>query len=946
MALNLIRHLVLVSAGALIFLGIGHTPAIAQPPIRSTLDHPRIYFDAPQVATLQQQAATTHQTISTPILTYATNQIGTAPPAAPPPGSNLAYFGNQGNQLITLAFACVISGDAALCDLARDYLLGYAAWPQWGENDTRSLGHALMLYGNAVAYDWLHPILTLAERDTVRLNLGNRADEIYEASLETTYRADWDNWWGSSYIQNHYSTIHSALGMAGLVLLNEDVRATDWVARAADRLSIWRSFVQGMDDGTWHESLHYQNYVLSYALPFLTNLQDLQGINLFPDAYLQNYVMWRIYNHLPNSNNALLSYGNMDPTWANTFWPPNSLRLVASRYNNGHAEWMAQQIISFEGRTVDVFTTPFFVFEFLHYNPSVAPRSPNTLSSERIFSDSESVIWRTGWDANDLIFGFKSGAFGGRFAFDTFVQQTTPWEIPCATSGCSFNAGHNHNDANTFYIYRANQWLAPETTGVGNTATSFHNTLLIDGQGQYRPPNINTAAEPSNFVNRDASLLLVESTRNYGYLASDAARRYDIAGLSENTRHVVFVNSEYFVMLDNLVANAPHQYEWVAHFGQSVSVAGNWIRGDSGGGQVLGVAVASPTPFQFTTGNDGRPFVRTRPAAPVSNARLIHVLFPTTAADWNNRPDVATLADTGQEALIEVRRRDGSDCVDNIFMRYAGSGITSAATFTSDARVSVATLCPNNNLTSLFVTGGTTATLQGTLLVSGLQAGQSFDAQFANTVVTVSGSITSQLRLLAPQAQQLFVNGSPTDFTRDGDYIIFGAGDNVQISAPRFIAKTANPPFALAGDLVDWVVELFNPSSATMTDIHVQDILPGELQILQVNASGGTATVNQQVVELTLAQLDPGQRIVINISTRVRPNVSAPFIIRNQARLLHSGQSDAWFADASVLSVRQLPLTGQAARTPGGWPSLPMITGGVFALGLCLLGFLRLRVLR
>lgn len=69
------------------------------------------------------------------------------------------------------------------------------------------------------------------------------------------------------------------------------------------------------------------------------------------------------------------------------------------------------------------------------------------------------------------------------------------------------------------------------------------------------------------------------TSRTY-YVAADATQRYkNIAGLEDITRHVVSIRSDYFIMLDNLAADAAHQYDWVCHFGESVSVEGNWVRG-------------------------------------------------------------------------------------------------------------------------------------------------------------------------------------------------------------------------------------------------------------------------------------------------------------------------------------------------------------------------------
>jgi len=46
----------------------------------------------------------------------------------------------------------------------------------------------------------------------------------------------------------------------------------------------------------------------------------------------------------------------------------------------------------------------------------------------------------------DLIFGVKTGAYGGRLAFHTFAQQAYPWQPPCEDTGCQLGIGHEHDD--------------------------------------------------------------------------------------------------------------------------------------------------------------------------------------------------------------------------------------------------------------------------------------------------------------------------------------------------------------------------------------------------------------------------------------------------------------------------------------------------------------------
>jgi hypothetical protein len=387
------------------------------------------------------------------------------------------------------------------------------------------------------------------------------------------------------------------------------------------------------------------------------------------------------------------------------------------------------------------------------------------------------VVWRTGWGWDDLAFGLKSGPYGGRFAFASFVQGHYPWQAPCAANDCQFNAAHNHMDANSFYLARGGHWLAPESVGVGKHDTAYHNTVLIDGQNQYHLPSGDTTLI-DELTGSDGQLLATAHTPDFDYAAADATRPYKTIGdVQANTRHVVFVRPGYLLMLDHLAAASSHTYEWVSHFGAGVSSEGNWIRGDAGGGQVLGVGVVAPQPFVASTGNDGQPFVRLRPAQPTSHTRFITLLYPTNEAGWATRPTMALLADTGAAAAVRVAAHDGSR-VDDVLLSYATGGAqTWLSSYQYDGQVAVVARRADDSLERLFVAGGSFVTdhARGAPLVSGL-IGQPFQASYHGNVVDVFGTIHSEITLYAPDAQHLRINGVERPFTRNGSLITFSDG--------------------------------------------------------------------------------------------------------------------------------------------------------------------------
>jgi hypothetical protein len=671
------------------------------------LKHPRIFFDAGQIPALQAQASSTHAEIWTAIKTHVDRQFGVQPSINFLSRNDGTIYRDYGDQQIGLAFACVMTQADNYCNLAKQYLFTFVEWDQWGENNERSLGHAHMLMGNAIAYDWLYDRLTPEERQAVRTSLAAWTQKLYEASAEPSMVGEWNNWWRKAYVQNHYHIIHGALGIAGLVLMGEDDRAPLWVTYAAERMVPALYILQHIGDGSWHEGMGYQGYMLTMALPFLVNLRNLAGADsdLIPHDYLQRYPTWRVYNHLPGTDQFILPYGDVDFRFLGSE-TQNILRFIASEYNDGLAEWMAQQIISAGGRRQSGRATAWYVFEFFYYDPSVPVQPPGNLPGARVFDDLEGVIWRTGWTENDLVFGLKTGPYGGRFVFDTFTQEAPPWDVPCTRTRCKLNHGHNHDDSNTFSLWWGD-WLAPEVAQPGESATEFHNTLLIDGRGQDRPDGDDNI-DPQVFVGGDAFLEATADTANFDYVAADATRRYrSVQGLQDLTRYVVFIRPDYLVMLDRVAADSPHQVDWISHFNGRVAVSGNWVQANTAGGRTLGVGVAAPQRFEATTGDNGLPFVRIAPADDVANVRFINVLYPTLTATWATRPAITVLADSEQAAVIRIQWNDNSGRTDDVLFHYGDSGTVTAGPYETDAQVAAVVRGPEGQVQRLFVYGGT-----------------------------------------------------------------------------------------------------------------------------------------------------------------------------------------------------------------------------------------------
>lgn len=787
--------------------------------------HPRLLFSASDVPAIRAQAQTTHAEIIQKILANADDQLREPPEPypcgiTPTPLYSDASFVVAGENLTLITFAYVATGNTQYRDRAKQALLAVSAWPSWGGNwlgvpagcTTRDSGLGGMLFGAALAYDWLYNDLSPAEQATVRAALGAHAQEMYEAGTQA-WRPDWLNWWGKSYSQNHVQQDEAGLGLAALALEGEDARAATWLALATDTFTRVSALREGGADGTWHEGLNYQGLGLSYSLPFLESLRRVTGQDLLPHTYLRNFMLYRTYNFLPQTSRSLLNFADNAYQQGDRMraWElQNIMRFVAREYGDGRAEWLAQQFIATQPRAFYPNFANWYIFEFLHFNPGISPLAPDAgaapLPLNRTFPDLEGVIWRTGWGQSDLVFGIKTGAFGGRYAVTQFTASpgpAYPYDNSDAAQTTNINKDHDDKDTNTFYLSRGATDLASEYSSYGKGSTYYHNTLMVDREDQYW--NV-VNHYPINFVGGDGRLEAAFGTSNFDFLTSDATNRYRQRQYDADfryngrpgerivtayKRHVLFVRPDYFVMVDNIEAPAAHQYEWVFHGGGTVAggstltVETDWLRAQQPTNQILGVKILAPSPFLTAPGNeteaDRKPALWVRPSGNVANARFVTVLYPTDLANWAAKPAITSLGDTPEIAGVRVVR--GTLQEDHL-VHYGGQASGALFGYMLGGRAaSVITDVGSGALVRLFV--GQATSLQdtsGSRVLLERATPLVLEVNYNGPALALFGEEAAGARIYAPAASplQVTLNGALVSATKAGDYITVASGLPVQ----------------------------------------------------------------------------------------------------------------------------------------------------------------------
>jgi hypothetical protein len=754
--------------------------------------HPSLYFSTADIPGIRTKATGSHAAIMQPILSQANSLLSSPVPSAPT-GAAYTLLCNAARDIKVLSFAWTATGDTRYLNLARSYLASFSSWPFWGGDAAagdRDLSLGAMISGCAFAYDWLYDSLSVADRTLAHNALVRHTQEMYEAAT-LAYSSAWNNWWTESYGQNHWDSNNSALGLAALALDGETDSASKWLGHAIIEMRKDSFDLANIVDGTWHEGCLYQNGKLSASMPFYVNLKRVKGIDLLPKSYLSAFALYALYNYLAGDRQMALTFSSYIENWGG--WLAGAgyslLALAGSSCGSEIGQWLWKKMGTELGRSS--YQSGCHIDEFFYYSPDAAVTPPDSLPLSRTFSDLQGVIWRTGWGSNDLTFGLKTGAYGGTYFYNRYLSKQYPFD----TKGANLNVGHNHADANTIWLYRGAVDLIGENEGRSlyndlNAAyqSSSHNTLLVDGRGQYFPTD-----QTGVYSGNDGELGFGCSIAGFNFIESDATKRYRSTTssgsigplmISRFVRNVLFVQPSYFIIVDNVADSAAHAYRMRFHFGDSattrIDTSSGWIRGNGTQNNIVGVKTLVPSPYVWKEIDSVRPAIEIGPAQNVKQVDFAFVILPVATAQWTARPDFSLLGQTASATAI--RTTDGIVC-DHI-IRHAGIADTAAiAGYKLNAKVASVKKTGVGRLCDLFIGNGLSLSDSNGShpLFQSATAVDALHIAITDTAITVylsqKGSV--DLQFFAPGANPLLIKVPGWNVTAAsiGDYIrITGPG--------------------------------------------------------------------------------------------------------------------------------------------------------------------------
>jgi len=321
-----------------------------------------------------------------PVITPRTALAGRTPESIAANNPDFYACEETGQKLLRHALALHLTEDArhktaALAQM--EALFDPRVWPDWIDHAHMRFGHpadlrtGMLSQDVGMAYDWLYPYLTPAERADIVSGLGRRGIQPFLTSMAQ------DPWWAQD-LNNWYSVIIGGLGVAGMALGEDHAEATNLVTLSHPMMQRYLSSYG--EEGEFNESVAYSNatripviYFLAYAY------HHTQGQNPLTAHPFPQTAQWTHYLTLP-----LGRYANFGDSWADRKPMVGFMAAIAAANRDPVLQ-------AFVARHFQASTDP---RELLWYDPEV----PTTSAEGRwprakvFFDKSAQFVSRSSWD--------------------------------------------------------------------------------------------------------------------------------------------------------------------------------------------------------------------------------------------------------------------------------------------------------------------------------------------------------------------------------------------------------------------------------------------------------------------------------------------------------------------------------------------------------------------
>ncbi|MBO9609006.1 MAG: DNRLRE domain-containing protein [Paenibacillaceae bacterium] len=508
--------------------------------------HPRLMMDAAGLAGVRAKSAEpAFAGVVAATYAKAADAVATHPPLTVDGSLRTAdpVFGSIGDNIPTLAMAYLLSGDPQYLDSAVEWIEAACGYPQWELAPDLATGQTLMAL--ALAYDWLFADLDAPTKATMRAKMLLEGGKVYEKAT-----LDRQSYWNRSWLQNHMWVAVSGMAAAAMALYDEEPTLLPWLETANRNFSTTMSVLPA--DGTNHEGMDYWFYGMESLFQYADMAKLLLGTDLFTTAWFSQTSAFLLQNFLPRDawTKDRYFFAFADGI-GNGNVMEHMLRLLAGKFDDGYAQWLADETVA-----AGITTSKRVFMDLFWYDPTVAPVSPATgeVATMHHFSDLDIVNARSSWDGDESALFFRSGPPLGHKEAELSSGLSPQYD---------WGAAHVDPAANSFLLFGDGESLIRDDGYAMPKLTVGHNTLMIDGQGQLGEGGDWLNMQPYHDLRAEPYVAEATSSPRLDYIVGDATEAYAPAlGLSKYRRHLLFLKPDVLIVVDDVALAAPRALEF------------------------------------------------------------------------------------------------------------------------------------------------------------------------------------------------------------------------------------------------------------------------------------------------------------------------------------------------------------------------------------------------
>lgn len=548
-------------------------PARAARHLNVRADHPRLWLNPDRLATFRAKVSKDSGTSSwdvflrNSVIPWMERDI-MHEPAGYPGGERSARVWRQTyiacQELIYairhLAVGARVSGDRAMLDRARAWLLAAASWDPDGATSHAYCDEWAFRVTVALAwgYDWLHEALDESDRQAVLAALLARTRQVAEHVIQRARPHL------HPYDSHAVRAVPSVLVPACIAMHGEAPETRDWLDYAIEFLATVHS-PWGDEDGGWAEGPHYWMTGMAAFTEAANLLRNHLGIDLYRRPFLQKTADFPLFTKAPRTRRG--TFGDDSTIGDEVCLKIGQLAgQFASVTGNGVYQWYSDAIIGAGAGTERKFYNygwwdlDFDALTARYDNAPARPVPPANLPELRWF---RGVGWaciqhRMDDPGNHIQFNFKSSPYG--------------------------SLSHSHADQNAFCLSAFGEDLAIQSGHYVAFNSQMHrnwrrqtrskNAVLINGKGQYAGRDKAAALAASGRI------VAAETRPDHIFVRGDATAAYRSLSpeVASVLRDVLFVAGRFVVIIDRIDADAPVEIDWLLHAPAPMRLAGSTFR--------------------------------------------------------------------------------------------------------------------------------------------------------------------------------------------------------------------------------------------------------------------------------------------------------------------------------------------------------------------------------